>query len=223
MNHSSRQSRLFHSGSVYLINIPRLSLFAGHQLCATRLGSVYNYCELELNETFDNMEYLSDTGANNEDDDMGDNESVMSVLNKFVQAVDSMDETVMIPSRLRDMEINTTTGPTLKEVNNNKAVVPIFQQGTDLLSFYNLLKTIKTDLTLGQMRTGVENDNTSGASNVESDTDDSSKKAASAFRFHLRGLFNVLRQMTTTANFLTEKYVSEVDETRRASISSFTI
>ena len=44
-------------------------------------------------------------------------QSLLTALNRFVTAVNAMDDIVMIPSRLRDLE--TTAVPELAEENNN--------------------------------------------------------------------------------------------------------
>ncbi|OWF36398.1 mid1-interacting protein 1-B-like [Mizuhopecten yessoensis] len=141
-------------------------------------------------------------------------DSLMSALNKFVHAVDSMDVTVMIPNRLKDMEVTASNIPVVAEENNNKALLPTVKQGTDLYSFYSLLKTVKTDLTVGphRVQSAVLGD-TEEAPEGELEnthTEESAKKTAAAFRHHLSGIFRLLHQMTDTANYLTNRYESEV-------------
>ncbi|XP_061171828.1 mid1-interacting protein 1A-like [Saccostrea echinata] len=151
------------------------------------------------------------------------NQSLLTVLNKFVQAVNVMDETVMIPSRLKDMEIRTSEKNTeIVEENNNMSLMPIMKPGTDLHSFYKMLNTIKKEI-IGE-KSG-EDEQTVTSSDSEDDTaNDSSKKTAELFRHHLRGLFNVMNQLTDTAKVLTEQYESEfIGEVSNKSISSFAI
>lgn len=146
----------------------------------------------------------------------GDNgqESLLAALNKFVQAVDSMDDAVMIPNRLKDMEVSASNRPEIKEENNNKALIPFVKQGTDLYSFYSLLKTVKTDLTVGPhnvTQSAVLSDSEEAQEGeYENITQDSAKKTAAVFRHHLTGIFRLLHQMTDTANYLTNRYESEV-------------
>ena len=150
-------------------------------------------------------------------------QSLLTVLNKFVQAVNVMDETVMIPSRLKDMEMESAVkNPEIKEENNNMAIVPIINPGTDLYSFYKMLNTIKKELISG--KPGEEEQAVTSSDSEDDSAEDSSKQTAELFRHHLQGLFSVMNQLTNTAKALTDKYESEfVREGTNRSISSFAI
>ncbi|XP_022336325.1 mid1-interacting protein 1A-like [Crassostrea virginica] len=150
-------------------------------------------------------------------------QSLLTVLNKFVQAVNVMDETVMIPSRLKDMEMESAVkNPEIKEENNNMAIVPIINPGTDLYSFYKMLNTIKKELISG--KPGEEEQAVTSSDSEDDSAEDSSKQTAELFRHHLQGLFSVMNQLTNTAKALTDKYESEfVGEGTNRSISSFAI
>lgn len=150
-------------------------------------------------------------------------QSLLTVLNKFVQAVNVMDETVMIPSRLKDMEMESAVkNPEIKEENNNMAIVPIINPGTDLYSFYKMLNTIKKELISG--KPGEEEQAVTSSDSEDDSAEDSSKQTAELFRHHLQGLFSVMNQLTNTAKVLTDKYESEfVGEGTNRSISSFAI
>lgn len=150
-------------------------------------------------------------------------QSLLTVLNKFVHAVNVMDETVMIPSRLKDMEMESAVkNPEIKEENNNMAIVPIINPGTDLYSFYKMLNTIKKELISG--KPGEEEQAVTSSDSEDDSAEDSSKQTAELFRHHLQGLFSVMNQLTNTAKALTDKYESEfVGEGTNRSISSFAI
>lgn len=150
-------------------------------------------------------------------------QSLLTVLNKFVQAVNVMDETVMIPSRLKDMEMESAVkNPEIKEENNNMAIVPIINPGTDLYSFYKMLNTIKKELISG--KPGEEEQAVTSSDSEDDSAEDSSKQTSELFRHHLQGLFSVMNQLTNTAKALTDKYESEfVGEGTNRSISSFAI
>lgn len=155
-------------------------------------------------------------------------QSLLTVLNKFVQAVNVMDETVMIPSRLKDMEMESAVkNPEIKEENNNMAIVPIINPGTDLYSFYKMLNTIKKELISGkpgEEEQAVTSSDSEDDSAEDDSAEDSSKQTAELFRHHLQGLFSVMNQLTNTAKALTDKYESEfVGEGTNRSISSFAI
>lgn len=63
-------------------------------------------------------------------------QSVLSAMDRFVLAVDNMNETVMVPSRLMDMS-----------ADNNK--ISPSPQSVDLHAFYTMLNSVKTELLWG--------------------------------------------------------------------------
>lgn len=142
--------------------------------------------------------------------------SLLTVLNNYVQAVDDMDETVMIPSKLKDMEI--TSNPEITVENNNKALLPTVTPGTDLFSFYRLLNVIKQEII-----TGPQSDDEEEEAHDGEQTDTAARKTAAAFRHHLTGLFNVMHQMTETAKYLTNRYETEVAQVNKPTPFSFAL
>ncbi|XP_046550737.1 mid1-interacting protein 1A-like [Haliotis rubra] len=144
-------------------------------------------------------------------------QSLLAALNRFVQAVNAMDDTVMIPCRLRDMEV--TARPEITVENNNKAVLPTLPAGADLYSFYSMLNAIKQEIITGPPA-GVSEE----ATKEESESDDNgnnSRKTAAAFRHHLKGLFDLLHHLTETARYLSSRYENDVTQT--SSVSSFAL
>jgi len=146
-------------------------------------------------------------------------QSLLSAMNGFVQAVNVMDETVMIPSRLKDIPVhaddqaNACTEKSLALVSTQKeGIAP----SGDLYNFYTMLNAIKSELVRGQS----EEETTDG-----SHADEQSRQTAAMFRHHLKGLFNVLRQLTESANHLTGRYQQELGDGINSTprISSFTI
>ncbi|KAK6195595.1 hypothetical protein SNE40_000993 [Patella caerulea] len=158
------------------------------------------------------MENRMDEASNTTNGTQFQQQSLLSALYKFVQAVKNMDEAVMIPSKLRDMEVVESTG-VLSEENNNKALVPCIPAGSDLYSFYSMLNAVKHEIISGPARDGE-------FCELEDNADDSSKKTAAAFRHHLQGIFGLLHQLTETANFLSHRYEGEVTQ-NSGSISPF--
>lgn len=138
-------------------------------------------------------------------------QSLLSAMNRFVTAVNNMDDTVMIPSRLRDLPVDCMHEG--KE-SNTQAVVPASH--ADLFTFYSMLKAVKSELVRGP---GSESD-TDGQE--EAEDDDLSRQTARMFRHHLKGLFAVLSQLTDTAQKLTKRYQEEVgDYSTSSRITSF--
>jgi len=149
-------------------------------------------------------------------------QSLLSALNRFVQAVGVMDETVMIPSRLKDMEISMSDQPetNIVEENNNMALMPTIKPGTDMHCFYKLLLTIKDEIITGNNQTGEEvTEDSEGTEHAK----ECAKKTAALFRHHLGGLFSVLHQMTETAKYLSNRYETEVGDNSSKSLSSFAV
>lgn len=142
-------------------------------------------------------------------------QSLLSALNRFVQAVNAMDDTVMIPCRLRDMEVDGK--PEITVENNNRTVVPTLPAGADLYSFYSMLNAIREEIISGPKPGSTEDASKEG----ENDKDNNSRKTAAAFRHHLRGLFDLLHHLTETATYLSSRYENDVSPT--SSVSSFAL
>ncbi|XP_076306283.1 uncharacterized protein LOC143222939 [Tachypleus tridentatus] len=73
-------------------------------------------------------------------------QSVLSAMDRFVKSVKIMDATVLVPSRLKDMDINSE--------NTEKNPPPIdLLFKTDLFSFYSMLHDVKNELLWGPSST----------------------------------------------------------------------
>ncbi|KAL4219770.1 hypothetical protein ACF0H5_020183 [Mactra antiquata] len=167
----------------------------------------------------------------------GNSQSLMNVLNKFVEECNAMDDKVMVPSRLRDMELSDLTCNTTSEENNNMSVLPMSSAtGEDLYSYYVMINAVKGELLSGKGPSQAQLPSTEvglqtsrvgmrviGESDGESDTlsddcsmddgasdSDTATKTAEAFRHHLQGLFGLLNQLTDTAKFLGDTYEQQV-------------
>lgn len=66
-------------------------------------------------------------------------QSILSAMDRFVKCVNNMDATVLVPSKLRDMDI-----PSAKVVR-----IPPALANTDLHSFYQMLNEVKKELLWG--------------------------------------------------------------------------
>ena len=67
--------------------------------------------------------------------------SLQSTMNQFVRAVTTMEETVMVPSMLRDMGVSNSVPTVAKCVPSTTS--------ENLYDFYSMLKTMKTELAKG--------------------------------------------------------------------------
>jgi hypothetical protein len=161
--------------------------------------------------------------------------SILSAMDRFVQSVSEMDETVMIPSRLMDMSPNVDEKPKIGD-----SPAPRMMVDTDLYSFYSMLNSVKNQLLWGPIPSGNTGTTTTTSGphhvrrhslasqqsfastdsepeselNSDSDSgvefDEQTTKIASAFRQHLTGLYQILHQLSDSADFLAHRYQDEV-------------
>lgn len=148
-------------------------------------------------------------------------QSLLTALNRFVTAVNAMDDIVMIPSRLRDLE---TAIPELAEENNNNnnsktVALPSMQSGMDLYRCFSMLHAIRDEIIDGSKDEEDQSGASCEISGEDSDdetTSSASRKTANMFRYHLRGLFGLLHQLTATAQYLGSRYERDVTQTQPA-------
>lgn len=134
-------------------------------------------------------------------------QSLVNTINKFLGAVSSMDEKVMIPSKLKDMALDNNS---VEEENNNMSLLPVGSQGQDLYSHYVMLNTIKKEIVSGNIsESDYIGSECSGEESDDSCTENA-RATAAAFRHHLQGLFGLLHELTHTAKFLGEKYETDI-------------
>lgn len=143
-------------------------------------------------------------------------QSILETMKNFISAVEDMDETVLIPSRLRDMPA-CQTSPTqaVPPENGNgfsqKEMLPV-SNGNDisLYSHYAILKALRTELVSGPTSEKDQEDL------EELEEDIASKKlqiaTARMFRHHLNGVVNTMQQLTLMCDRVTSQYRSEFDD-----------
>ncbi|XP_040887958.1 mid1-interacting protein 1-B-like [Toxotes jaculatrix] len=134
--------------------------------------------------------------------------SLFNAMNRFIGAVNNMDQTVMVPNLLRDVPLDDNGD--MKAVRTaNGATTAYFHQDADMYSSYVLLKSIRNDIEWGVLqddgwgkdRPGVEEVSRAGV-----EEDDLEKQ----FHYHLNGLHTVLSKLTHKANTLTNRYKEEI-------------
>ncbi|KAG1945943.1 mid1-interacting protein [Pimephales promelas] len=127
--------------------------------------------------------------------------SLFNSMNRFIGAVNNMDQTVMVPSLLRDVPLDQDEE---KEVNT-------FQDG-DMYGSYVLLKSIRNDIEWGVLQADERRKDKHGVttslevSRIEPNDEDLEK----LFHYHLTGLHTVLSKLTRKANTLTNRYKKEI-------------
>ena len=146
--------------------------------------------------------------ANSTDDKMFSQQSLLTALNRFVKTVNSMDDIVMIPSRLRDFE---DLNPGIVQEHNENILS--LTSGRDLHRWFCLLHSIRDEIIDGSIDE-IDDQSASVALGVEEGNNDktttATRKTASLFRFHLRGLYSMLHQLTETANYLGNRYERDI-------------
>ncbi|XP_054167425.1 mid1-interacting protein 1-like [Oppia nitens] len=70
-------------------------------------------------------------------------QSILSAMDRFVKAVNNMDSTVLVPSKLRDMDMASSAK------TNRCPPIPPTLANTDLHSFYLMLNDVKKELLWG--------------------------------------------------------------------------
>ncbi|XP_041715392.1 mid1-interacting protein 1-B [Coregonus clupeaformis] len=138
--------------------------------------------------------------------------SLFNAMNRFIGAVNNMDQTVMVPSLLRDVPLDEeeevkTISPIMTASNGSATY---FQDG-DMYNYYVLLKSIRNDIEWGVLQADDRRTEKMGVtaldiSRIESDDDDLEKQ----FHYHLTGLHTVLSKLTRKANTLTNRYNQEI-------------
>ncbi|XP_077473008.1 mid1-interacting protein 1A-like [Stigmatopora argus] len=137
------------------------------------------------------------------------NDSLLSSMNSFIGAVNNMDQTVMVPSLLRDIPLD-----------QHAAMNPHVDEGDgdgDMCAYYHLLKSLRVHMewgfwvTEGTRRTRLNSAPPSLApSSEEKEDDDDDVSLQNRFQYHLSGLQGVLSKLTVQANALTSFYKQRV-------------
>lgn len=162
------------------------------------------------------MQISSDSASNKH--------SLINVMHRFIAAANNMDETIMVPSLLRDVPLEEQAAAGELEPNNNNnddQEPPCPNKQRDMYEHYLLLKSIKNDMEWGLLKREMS----SGASFLEMAVKQEEQQQASVtgdllpdensdlenqFHYHLRGLFGVLSKLTMQADHLTNRYKREI-------------
>ncbi|XP_078147309.1 mid1-interacting protein 1-B-like [Centroberyx gerrardi] len=138
-------------------------------------------------------------------DSYNQKKSLFNAMNRFIGAVNNMDQTVMVPSLLRDVPLDDCAE--LRELRRAAAdnAAPAYFRDGDMYSSYVLLKSIRNDIEWGVLQ--GEKPGGTGGTGVELEEEDDLEKQ---FHFHLSGLHAVLSKLTRKANTLTNRYKEEI-------------
>ncbi|KAM4609133.1 mid1-interacting protein 1-B-like [Polymixia lowei] len=139
--------------------------------------------------------------------------SLFNAMNRFIGAVNNMDQTVMVPSLLRDVPLDEDS-----EMSSMKSDM----DDGDMYSYYQLLKSIRRDIEWGVRCAAAEerrkesmqitrmDSSASLASSSSEEEDEEDEDLEKQFQYHLTGLQGVLSKLTLQANSLTNRYKQEI-------------
>lgn len=139
--------------------------------------------------------------------------SLLNVMNRFIAAANNMDETIMVPSLLRDVPLEDNASEADVSQNNNELSYP---KQRDMYEHYLLLKSIKNDMEWGLLKRemgGSFLEMTVKQEEPPQQTNGDAKDSLdleSQFHYHLHGLFGVLSKLTVQADHLTNRYKREI-------------
>lgn len=158
------------------------------------------------------MMHISSDSASNK-------HSLINVMHRFIAAANNMDETIMVPSLLRDLPLEEQVANEMEPNNNNNPEPQCPNKQRDMYEHYLLLKSMKNDMEWGMLKREMS----SGASFLEMAVKQEEQKPVTGellpdensdlenqFHYHLRGLFGVLSKLTLQANHLTNRYKREI-------------
>lgn len=152
------------------------------------------------------MQISSDSASNKH--------SLINVMHRFIAAANNMDETIMVPSLLRDLPLDEQGGGEVEANNNNEPQCANKQR--DMYEHYLLLKSIKNDMEWGLLKKEMSSGGSFfemavGQEPVRGDLPlDDNLDLEHQFHFHLKGLFGVLSKLTLQADHLTNRYKREI-------------
>lgn len=124
--------------------------------------------------------------------------SLFTAMNRFIGAVNNMDETVMVPSLLRDVP-HASAGDDGDYLRDDEA---------DMYTYYTQLKTIRNEIEWGAVLRAEEPQRATEKA-AEPCTSEHAE-LENLLRFHLKGLYGVLTKLTSHANELTDRYKQEI-------------
>lgn len=152
--------------------------------------------------------------------------SLFNAMNRFIGAVNNMDQTVMVPSLLRDvpllLEELDSGGGCAESEDQLTPGGETFYSRRDMYSHYVLLKSIRNDIEWGVLQQAAEEATArkkdklnGGPGSVDisrgiPEDGEVEEDLEKQFHYHLSGLHTVLSKLTRKANVLTNRYKQEI-------------
>ncbi|XP_074070282.1 mid1-interacting protein 1 isoform X2 [Macrotis lagotis] len=165
--------------------------------------------------------------------------SLFNAMNRFIGAVNNMDQTVMVPSLLRDVplleqELEPGVGVVVggggggggcleerRPPSPGSAAGSFFSPSRDMYGHYMLLKSIRNDIEWGVLQQAPPQGDEAPAGpwkpkdilmdlSLLEEGEAGEEDLEKQFHYHLRGLHMVLSKLTRKANILTNRYKQEI-------------
>ncbi|XP_065107816.1 mid1-interacting protein 1A [Paramisgurnus dabryanus] len=135
--------------------------------------------------------------------------ALFTAMNRFIGAVNNMDETVMVPSLLRDVPLDQEIE--MQKLTNDPASY-LRDVEADMYSYYSQLKSIRNNIEWGVMRAEEQRRKAKDTPAQEPERTDpeNNMDLEQLLQFHLKGLHGVLSKLTCQANNLTNRYKQEI-------------
>lgn len=124
-------------------------------------------------------------------------QSLLEAVNQFIAATTTMDETILVPSLLRDVPLDDK--------------VCRYQ---DVYDYYQALKTVKNEIEWSLLRMEERGKRGHGLRllnrEVQEEKQETDEDLEEQFHHHVKGLFMVLTKLTKKAYYLTDRYNREI-------------
>uniref|UniRef100_A0A8C5M424 MID1 interacting protein 1 n=1 Tax=Leptobrachium leishanense TaxID=445787 RepID=A0A8C5M424_9ANUR len=134
--------------------------------------------------------------------------SLFNAMNRFIGAVNNMDQTVMVPSLLRDVPLEMEEKD---DVHSNSNGAANYCSRRDMHGYYILLKSIRNDIEWGVIQgEDRKKDKLANLDISRLEDADREEDLEKQFHYHLSGLHTVLSKLTRKANVLTNRYKEEI-------------
>lgn len=139
--------------------------------------------------------------------------SLFNAMNRFIAAVNNMDQIVMVPSLLRDVPLEDAKNEVRSSVMaSSTTAADSYYSGRDMYGYYVLLKSIRNDIEWGVLQgEDRKKEKLSPVVDITRREDgDGDEDLEKQFHYHLSGLHTVLAKLTRKANILTNRYKQEL-------------
>lgn len=160
--------------------------------------------------------------------------SLLGAVERLASNVEIMEDAVMVPSRLMGLNSEHVRTAVSNDQHNTKSI----DHGTDLYMYFNMLKSLKSELVRGsspfqsshhQSSASLSPTSSGSSSSSTEDSEDEgecqernmeTKQTIDLFRMHLKGLVNIMNQLSNSSQIITKTYQKSIDDERNEQTST---